>query len=453
MNIAVVGDLLLDHDLAGEATRLSPDAPVPVVEIAQSDYRAGGAGLVARMLAADGHDVVLVSVLSNDGPARQLRAALAGITLACGPSADPTPVKTRVRASGQAVVRFDEGCAVPEVPQATTAMLAAIADADAVIVADYGRKLAQNHQVRRALEEKARRCPVIWDPHPAGAIPVAGLSAVTPNRLEALKFAGAHSTEGSGGGAEDAAAALGAAWGCSVVVTLGGAGALLHAPGGGSRHIPAPLISTTDPCGAGDRFVGALAVALAGGAGLPTAVHKAVHTAAAFLSDGGVAALHHRTLPAAAACSADPLDIVDRVRAAGGTIVATGGCFDLLHAGHARTLQAARALGDCLIVLLNSDDSVRRLKGAGRPVLAADDRTELLAALGCVDGVLLFEEDTPHRLLDRVRPDIWVKGGDYDLAQLPESALIASWGGRSVTVPYQVARSTTALAAALAKVG
>ena len=134
-------------------------------------------------------------------------------------------------------------------------------------------------------------------------------------------------------------------------------------------------------------------------------------------------------------------------------MVATGGCFDLLHAGHARTLSAARRLGDCLIVVLNSDSSVRRLKGEQRPIIAQEDRAELLLSLGCVDGVLVFEEDTPEAALERLRPDIWVKGGDYREDQLPEARLIKAWGGETVTVPYHPARSTTALAAALAKVG
>jgi rfaE bifunctional protein nucleotidyltransferase chain/domain len=145
--------------------------------------------------------------------------------------------------------------------------------------------------------------------------------------------------------------------------------------------------------------------------------------------------------------------VAERVRAAGGTVVATGGCFDLLHAGHARTLSAARALGDCLVVLLNSDDSVRRLKGPERPILPEDDRVDLLLALECVDGVLVFGEDTPVDAIRRVRPDIWVKGGDYVAADLPEAAVIQEWGGRAVTVPFHPGRSTTKLAAALAKVG
>ena len=145
--------------------------------------------------------------------------------------------------------------------------------------------------------------------------------------------------------------------------------------------------------------------------------------------------------------------VAAQTREAGGTVVATGGCFDLLHAGHARTLAAARKLGDCLIVCLNSDDSVRRLKGEERPIMNQEDRAELLLALECVDAVLVFAEATPETALERLRPDIWVKGGDYTADQLPEARLLQSWGGQTLTVPYYPARSTTGLAAALAKVG
>jgi rfaE bifunctional protein nucleotidyltransferase chain/domain len=136
---------------------------------------------------------------------------------------------------------------------------------------------------------------------------------------------------------------------------------------------------------------------------------------------------------------------VEWVRAQGGTVVATGGCFDLLHPGHVHTLQAARALGDCLVVCLNSDASVRRLKGPSRPVQSEQDRAAVLAALGCVDDVVLFEQDTPVEVLRQLRPDIWVKGGDYAVADLPEAAVLAEWGGRAVVLPFVEGRSTTRL--------
>ncbi|WP_107248067.1 D-glycero-beta-D-manno-heptose 1-phosphate adenylyltransferase, partial [Carbonactinospora thermoautotrophica] len=142
----------------------------------------------------------------------------------------------------------------------------------------------------------------------------------------------------------------------------------------------------------------------------------------------------------------DPFEVVSRVRAAGGTVVATGGCFDLLHAGHVSTLRAARALGDCLVVCLNSDESVRRLKGPGRPFVPQEDRAKVLQALECVDAVLVFDEDTPEAALDRLRPDVWAKGGDYADATLPEAALLARWGGQVVVLPYVDGRSTTNLA-------
>jgi D-beta-D-heptose 7-phosphate kinase/D-beta-D-heptose 1-phosphate adenosyltransferase len=150
--------------------------------------------------------------------------------------------------------------------------------------------------------------------------------------------------------------------------------------------------------------------------------------------------------------TSEPLLLARAVRDNGGTVVATGGCFDLLHAGHVRSLAAARELGDCLIVCLNSDDSVRRLKGPERPIISQQDRAELLLAMECVDAVMVFDEDTPEAALERLRPDIWVKGGDYKGARLPEADLVEKWGGRCLTVPYHPARSTTGLADALAKV-
>jgi rfaE bifunctional protein nucleotidyltransferase chain/domain len=137
--------------------------------------------------------------------------------------------------------------------------------------------------------------------------------------------------------------------------------------------------------------------------------------------------------------------VAERVRAAGGTVVATGGCFDLLHAGHIHTLEAARALGDCLIVCVNSDASVRRLKGDARPVVGEADRVRLLGALACVDAVAVFDDDTPVRALEGLRPHVFVKGGDYGIADLPEAALLQQWGGEVVIVPYLEGRSSTHL--------
>ncbi|MET1086372.1 MAG: PfkB family carbohydrate kinase [Arthrobacter sp.] len=459
MRVVVVGDVMLDVDLAGEATRLSPDAPVPVVDVYGVKRRAGGAGLVARMLAEDNWPVTLVTVLGDDDAGRQLEAHLAGVRLVSGPSGYPSPVKTRVRAGSHPVVRFDQGCEKTPVPEVTPAMLHAVERAGVVIVADYGRGLAANPQLRELLARLADEVPIVWDPHPAGPDPVPGVAVVTPNLAEAQR---AVQSRGRGetrplplaDPAAEAGRVLLEAWGSrAVLVTKGEQGAVLCRRGRRPEPVPAPRVEAGDPCGAGDRLAASLAVHLLAGRELDEAAQLAVHDAADFLAGGGVSSLPDAKEAAPAQPRVgDPLLLARAVREGGGTVVATGGCFDLLHAGHVRSLAAARELGDCLIVCLNSDDSVRRLKGPERPIIAQHDRAELLLAMECVDAVMVFDEDTPEAALERLRPDVWVKGGDYKGASLPETALVESWGGKCLTVPYHPARSTTGLADALAKV-
>jgi rfaE bifunctional protein nucleotidyltransferase chain/domain len=185
--------------------------------------------------------------------------------------------------------------------------------------------------------------------------------------------------------------------------------------------------------------------ALADGAGAADAVEAAVAAASEWVGRGAPAPGDTPAAVPKPASVDGALEVIGGVRAVGGTVVATGGCFDLLHTGHVRTLEAARALGDCLVVCLNSDRSVRRLKGADRPLVGQEDRAAVLLALGCVDGVVIFDEDTPGPVLERLRPDLWAKGGDYAAAELPEAAVLERWGGRVVLVPYVDGRSTTRL--------
>jgi len=467
MKVTVVGDLLLDVDINGTATRLSPDAPVPVVDVAGIRRRAGGAGLVATLLMRDGHDVALVTALSDDDGARHLRRALAGVELLAGPPLAPTPTKTRVRIGSHPMVRFDEGCAPAPAPAATAQMLAAVDSAEAIVVADYGRGITFNADIRAALGGAARRVPVVWDPHPAGSEPVPGTAVATPNLAEAIGLVKTAGADPAGADAAKAGKRLLERWGCdAVLVTRGEAGAVLVDGKRDAVSIPAPATPVSDPCGAGDRLAGSLAVYLGLGMDLPDAAARAVGDASLFLAEGGAASLVMEaggtgTGPEGAApdrvaadgAAADGVRLARAVRAAGGTVVATGGCFDLLHAGHARTLAIARSMGDCLIICLNSDRSVRRLKGPHRPIVSMEDRAELLLALSCVDAVVVFDEDTPEACLEKLRPHIWVKGGDYGPEELPETRLLAGWGGRCLTVPFHPARSTSGLAEALAKVG
>jgi rfaE bifunctional protein nucleotidyltransferase chain/domain len=223
---------------------------------------------------------------------------------------------------------------------------------------------------------------------------------------------------------------------------------VLAAAGGAPLAVPAQAVAGGDPCGAGDRFASRAATALADGATVQEAVTEAVRAASRFVAAGGAAAVAGGGLGASgtpAPAGGDALAVAAAVRAAGGTVVATGGCFDLLHPGHIATLQAARSLGDCLIVCVNSDTSVRRLKGPGRPVVAEADRAAVLRALRCVDGVLLFGEDTPAEVLERLRPDVWCKGGDYAERDLPETAVLRRWGGQAVVLPFVDGKSSTRL--------
>jgi rfaE bifunctional protein nucleotidyltransferase chain/domain/rfaE bifunctional protein kinase chain/domain len=448
VNLVVVGDTLLDVDLVGTAGRLCPDAPAPVVDLDRRDQRAGGAGLTATLAAGDGLDVTLVTSVAGDDAGERLRAELAGLRTVIGPARAATPVKTRLRCGGQSIARIDEG-GRGEPPAATDEMLDALCAADAVIVSDYGRGLVDDERLRGLLARLARTVPVVWDPHPRGPAPVERAALVSPNLAEALRFSGAHA-------GPDAATALRDRWSVrAVAVTMGADGAVLD-DGSVPRVIPAPRVPVVDPCGAGDRFASAAAGALLAGDDVTGAVTTAVHAAAAFLAEGGVAGMRHniRTLPSGGVGRGRAREVVERVRATGGTVVATGGCFDLLHAGHVRTLTAARELGDCLVVCVNSDRSVRRLKGVGRPINPEADRVELLRSLSSVDVVAVFDEDTPETILNELRPDVWVKGGDYQSADdLPETRLLRVWGGRTVLVPFHSGRSSSRLATALERVG
>lgn len=447
--MVVVGDALLDRDVHGTVDRVCPDAPVPVVRVEGEHARPGGAALAA-VLAGQRHSgpVVLVTALGGDAAGEELAALLeaTGVTVVDLGGGGPTAEKIRVRAAGQSLLRLDRGDHPSPVrpPPLPAPAADVIATAAAVLVSDYGRGLTSSYELRRMLAAAADRVPVVWDPHPRGAEPVAACRLATPNRAEAVLVTGAGDSLGD---LLAAAATLVDRWQAhGVVVTLGADGAVLVDRAGTPRFTPAPAIVGGDPCGAGDCFAAAVAVALAEGALPSEAVDRAVADAASFVAAGGAATADPMSVP-------DPPDrpagraptTVGSVRAAGGTVVATGGCFDLVHAGHVAMLDSARRLGDCLVVLLNSDDSVRRLKGPGRPLQSQDDRAAVLRSLGSVDEVIVFDEDTPVAALEALRPDVFVKGGDYTVADLPEAAALRRWGGNAVVVPYLPGRSTTRL--------
>ena len=459
-SIVVVGDCLRDVDVHGAVERLCPDAPAPVLAADRRRERPGGAGLTALLAASStARPVTLATALGDD--AEEMRALLAGVDVVAVPAGGTTPTKTRMLADDRVLLRVDEGGLEPVAVAPDDPLLDAIATAGVVLVSDYGRGLTADPVVREALEKAATRVPLVWDPHPNGAPPVPGATVVTPNLAEARGYVSeirGDSREFHSRGFPHEPAALGEAlrehWGvATVAVTTGRRGAVLRGAGGTSVT-PAEPARGGDPCGAGDRFAAAVAVALADGAAVDDAVRAAVAAAAAFVAAGGAAALADDAPDpdATAPTGGTAADVVAAARARGATVVATGGCFDLLHAGHARTLEAARRLaGDdgVLVVCLNSDASVRRLKGPERPVVAEADRAEMLSALAAVDAVAVFDEDDPRAVLDRLRPDVWVKGGDYATDELLETPLVRSWGGEVVAVPYHAGRSSTRLLARL----
>jgi D-beta-D-heptose 7-phosphate kinase / D-beta-D-heptose 1-phosphate adenosyltransferase len=446
MRLTVVGDTLLDCDVRGSATRLCPDAPVPVIDEEQRLVRPGGAGLAAVLAAADGHLVTLVTALADDEGGDCLRAELArrGIEVAELELYGSTPEKIRMFAGEHQLVRLDRGSSMSPVGPVTEAARSAISSADGVLVSDYGGTLTSEPALRAALSEVTSEVRVVWDPHPRGAAPVPGVTVATPNESETELFA--PSAEGRTRGIAARAQSLRRAWEAEAVCTTRGArGALLVLASGVPVTLAAAPTRGGDPCGAGDRFACTLAAALAVGESVTEAAAGAVAAASEFVAAGGARAALSAGDRAGADGTSDALAIAERVRAAGGTVVATGGCFDLLHAGHVETLAAARALGDCLVVCLNSDASVQRLKGSSRPLMSQEDRARVLTALGCVDAVVVFDEDTPERVLRGLRPHVWAKGGDYEGVRLPESGVVGEWGGRTVVLPYLSGRSTTRL--------
>ncbi|MEU5995892.1 PfkB family carbohydrate kinase [Spirillospora sp. NPDC047418] len=453
--LVVVGDALLDIDIVGTSSRLCPDAPVPVVEQAEERPRPGGAGLAALLAAAAGREVVLVTALADDEPGRRLRAMLdKHLEVAAFHLHGGTPCKLRIRSAGQSVARLDagEGQALdgPVGPRVTDA----IAGAGAVLVSDYGRGVARHRAVRSLLGElPAAGVPVVWDPHPRGEQPVPGVRLLTPNAQEAARLAAADGADISGSGLSAAGRRgrhLGRAWGIEgIAITLGSEGALL-CDGSDTPFLAPARPARGDSCGAGDSFAAGAVGALADGAELTAAVTEGVHHASEFVRAGAAAALSAQLAETGTARlvperGEDAWDVVERTRRAGGTVVATGGCFDLLHAGHVSLLQQARRLGDCLIVCVNSDASVRRRKGPARPLTPAADRVRVLEALSDVDAAVVFDDDTPVPLLERLRPDVWVKGADYAGTTLPEAATVRAHDGEIVLLPLLEGRSTTRL--------
>ncbi len=446
--VLVVGDLMLDEYLEGEITRLSPEAPVPVVEVRRAWSRLGGAANVANCLAALGAHVSLCGAVGADAAGDALIAACAAAGIDTGGvlriAGRTTTRKLRVIGRHQQLVRLDWERVEPVDTAAASAAIAAHGPADAVVVSDYAKGFIHAGTFAAV---RAVGAPILVDPKGRDFSIYAGATVITPNQKE-LELAT------SAGDIEARARAVAALGIPSVVVTLGERGLFVLPEEGASSWIHAEPRAVFDVTGAGDTVIALLALGVATGMSLVEAARLANTAAGIVVGKVGTAVVDRHELAAAVAAAGvhhgDPgpdsvLARVRRWRAEGRRIVFTNGCFDVLHAGHLSILRFAKAQGDVLIVGINTDASVRRLKGATRPVVPEAERAALVEALGCVDAVALFDEDTPLRLIQELVPDVLVKGADYTLDRVVGRDVVEAAGGRVALAPLLPGHSTSRL--------
>ena len=449
---------MLDEYWMGAATRISPEAPAPVVQVESRDCRPGGAANVACNLAGLGARVTLLGIVGRDGEAEALGKAMQGSGVTCEwlrSETRPTIRKLRVLSRNQQVIRLDRETPFSADDSARLAERYAelLHGCSAVVLSDYAKGSLAG---AGALIEAARAAgtPVLVDPKSADFGTYRGAGLLTPNRAEFEAALG-----GSGESPEEMASRAQRV--CSLleiggmVVTLGEQGLLVAPAAGPFRHIPARAREVYDVTGAGDTVTAVLAAGLAAGADLEDSAHLANAAAGVVVRRVGVAPIHLRDLaeelrePGAADSAiigaGEAAAVGRRLRESGRTLVMTNGCFDLLHAGHTACLAEARALGDRLMVAVNDDESVRRLKGAPRPLVPLDQRMAVLAALGSVDWVVPFSEDTPAALIEQVGPLVLAKGGDYKPEEIAGGDAVERLGGRVVILPYHDGLSTSRL--------
>lgn len=463
VTVVVLGDVMLDQYVWGDVGRISPEAPVQVVNVTRKTHILGGAGNVAANLAGLGCRVVCIGVRGDDGAGRILDEIFADIEVQAQvpmASGRPTTVKTRVMGRGQQLLRLDEEATGPLTEEVYDALLKAfreaLREARAVILSDYGKgvfalSLAQD-AIRLCVQAGV---PVLVDPKGADWTRYQGATCITPNTAEFLQVAQFDPSDEADIAAR-AATAINAFSLRHLLVTRGARGLSLFTRGGEPWRIAAEAREVFDVSGAGDTVIATMAASL--GAGLDAREAAGLANAAAGVVVGklGTKPIYRAELEDALArrisATGHKIRSWERGREAvaawrrqGERVVFTNGCFDLLHVGHIALLHQAASFGKRLVVGLNSDDSVRRLKGETRPVLPEAERAALLAALECVDMVVLFGQDTPLELIDELGPDILVKGGDYTVETVVGHELVLARGGEVRIVPLVDGKSTTGL--------
>ena len=460
IHVWVVGDVMLDEYVMGAVERISPEAPVPVVRVRETEYRLGGAANVARQIAALGARVSLAGVMGDDRAGSELlrlcAAAAIDTRAIVVQEGRGTTRKLRVLGHSQQLLRLDwenASACDARVSGEIESRLAESPRPDAIILSDYAKGVLTPAAIT-ALARVRGSAPLLVDPKNRDFGVYRGATIITPNLRELEAAAGRALDADDTAAIVAAARPLAAATGLeAMVVTLGDRGMLVVPSQGEDVLVPAVQRAVYDVTGAGDTAIAVLALSLAAHAPLGDAVRIA--NAAAGVAVGHVGAVavdknairHALTaLPESKVLTRDELAVrAASWRMAGKRIVFTNGCFDLLHAGHLSLLSGAAALGDVLVLAINSDASVRRLKGPERPLVHESERAALLAALAFVDAVTIFDEDTPLEVLKAVRPHVLVKGQDYRPEQVVGRDFVESIGGRVALVPLVPERSTSSL--------
>ncbi len=461
LNILIVGDVMLDRYLYGSTTRVSPEAPVPVVHLKNTDYKPGGAANVALNVTALGISSKVVGLVGEDESAELLHKSLADAGIQDGLIAlnDAVTIsKTRVISRHQQLIRLDEedGFASFDHSKLLTMVKQQLPDSTVMILSDYDKGTISPILQPLIQLAKSFQVPVLVDPKNADFTLYAGATLLTPNMSEFEAAAGKCSDENEM--IEKAAQLIKQCDLRAILITRSEKGMSLVRDENTVMHLPAQVRDVFDVTGAGDTVIAVLAAMLAQGNDLEAAARAANVAAGIVVGKLGAASVSYDELSRAmqvkpgdvhtessVVAEAELLRVVSDAKARGERIVMTNGCFDILHAGHVRYLQQARNMGDKLIVAVNDDDSVKRLKGDGRPVNTLANRMQLLAALEMVDWVVAFTEDTPESLICAVMPDKLVKGGDYQPEEIAGFDCITANGGEVIVLDYHEGLSTSNL--------
>jgi len=462
IRILVVGDVMLDRYVHGDVARISPEAPVPVLSVRERADVPGGAANVAANLSGLGCSVALFGITGKDEQAHILDSMLEEMGVEnclVRDGSRPTTTKTRIVAGIQQIVRCDEESSFPAGPEIEDSLFLSlgsrIPEADAVVLSDYGKGFFRRDLARRVIDAAQEGGkPVFVDPKGEDWERYRGADCVTPNEKELFHVPGEGREKGLSGHGRTVRQSFGFR---KLLVTRGSKGMILFGEEG-EYSLPAPRVREVfDVSGAGDTVISVLAAAVSAGFSWREAMTLANTAAGIVITKSGTAPIAIEELVSAAKngqgtniCSRDEAAALVKLwKARGQKVVFTNGCFDLLHPGHVLLLRQAAAEGDRLVVGLNSDESVKRLKGPDRPVLCQEDRAAILSALECVDMVVIFPEDTPLALIESLRPDVLVKGGDYTPESVVGRELVEANGGKVVIVPLLKGKSTTEIVKSL----